>query len=136
MASARYALLTLILLIGYSAFAQSVEFPEAPSHKFLDGQNTAAFTTLAGLIAVDAVTTQHLINTGNFHEANPIWSPMVRQGWAGEMAASALGFGAAMGSSYMFHKTGHHKMERWANWLAVAVEAGNDSRNLYIATSH
>jgi hypothetical protein len=135
MKSTRYALLALILLIGYSACAQELSLPDAPSHKFFDRQNAVAFTALGGLIAVDAVTTQRLTNSGQFHEANPLWSPLVRKGWSGEMAASALGFGAAVSSSYMFHKMGHHKMERIATWLAVAVEAGNDGRNLYMASS-
>jgi hypothetical protein len=135
MKSIRYTLLTLILMVGYSARAQEISLPEAPSHKFLDRQNAVAFTALGGLIAVDAVTTQRLISTGQFHEANPLWRPLVRRGWQGEMAASALGFGAAMSSAYMFHKTGHHKMERVATWLTVAIEAGNDARNLQIAAS-
>jgi len=89
-----------------------------------------AFTALAGLIAVDAITTQRLIGSGQAHEANPVWRPLVHQGWPGEMAASALGYAAALATSYTLHKTGHHKMERWANWLVVGVEAGNDAHNL------
>jgi len=136
MKSTRYAVLTLILTIGYAACAQQILLPEAPSHRFFDRQNAVTFTALGGLIAIDAVTTQRLTNSHQFHEANPLWSPMVRRGWQGEMAASALGFSAALGTAYMFHKTGHHRMERWANWLSVAVEAGNDGRNLYIASAH
>jgi len=109
-----------------------VSFTNPDSHRFLDRQNKIAFTALAGLIAVDAVTTQHLISSGQAHEANPVWRPLVHQGWQGEMAASALGYAAALGTSYTLHKTGHHKMERWANWLVVGVEAGNDAHNLML----
>ena len=108
--------------------------PDAPSreHKFFDRENKIAFGALAGLIAVDAYATQRLTNSGVAREANPVWRPMVRQGWQGQMAASALGFSAALGVSYSFHKTGHHKLERWANWLAVGLEAGVDANNLSI----
>jgi hypothetical protein len=60
---------------------------------------------------------------------------MVRQGWAGQAAASALGYGSALGVAYTFHKMGHHKMERWANWLAVGMEGANDVRNVSMDAS-
>jgi hypothetical protein len=128
----RPAILAMIVLAGYSACAQQyTSYPEAPSqHKFFDRQNKIAFGTLAGLIAIDSVTTQRLTNSGRAREANPIWRPMVRQGWQGQMAASALGYASALGFAYTLHKTGHHKMERWANWLTVSLEGANDVRNL------
>ena len=57
---------------------------------------------------------------------------MVRQGWQGEMAAAALGFSAALGVACTFHKTGHHQLERWANWLTVGMEGAVDSHNLVL----
>jgi len=137
MARIRFALLTLVLLTGYSAWAQEYQLPDAPlHHKFFDRQNTTAFAVLGGLIAVDAVTTQHMTNSGRAREENPLWRPLVRQGWQGEMAASALGFGAAVSIAYTFHKTGHHKMERVANWFVVSMEGANDAHGLYLATRH
>jgi hypothetical protein len=136
MTRSRYAVAALVLLLGYSASAQQLTLPEAPSHKFFDRQNALAFATLGGLIAVDAVATQRLTNSGVAHEANPLWRPMVKQGWQGEMAASALGYSAALSLAYTFHRTGHHKIERWANWLTVAMEAGNDAHSLLLAGSH
>jgi hypothetical protein len=131
----RSAILALVALTGYHADAQQytsyTSLPDAPSqHKFFDRQNKIAFGTLAGLIAIDSVTTQQLTNSGQAREANPIWRPMVRQGWEGQLAASALGYASALGVAYTFHKTGHHKMERWANWLTVSLEGANDVRNL------
>ena len=125
-------ILALVALSGYSVSAQQyTSFPDAPSqHRFFDRQNKIAFGSLAGLIAVDSVTTQRLTNSGQAREANPIWRPMVRQGWQGQMAASALGYASALGVAYTFHKTGHHKLERWANWLTVSLEGANDVRNL------
>ena len=109
--------------------------PDTPSHKFFDRQNTAAFASLGALVTADAVLTQRLISSGTAREANPLWRPLVKQGWPGEMAASALGYSAALGVAYTFHKTGHHKMERWANWMTVAIEAGNVGHNASVAAS-
>ena len=84
MAAFRSAMLALVVLTGYSACAQQFTLPDAPSqHKFFDRQNKIAFGTLAALVAVDAVTTQRLTNSGSAHEANPLWRPMVNQGLAG-----------------------------------------------------
>lgn len=136
MSLTRSVLAVLIILAGYSLTAQELTPPDAPSHKFFDGQNKAAFASLGALVAVDAVMTQRLINSGVAREANPLWRPLVKQGWPGEMAASALGYSAALGITYTFHKTGHHKMERWANWVTVAMEAGNVAHSFHVAASH
>ena len=151
MLALRSAVVVFVISAGYCVSAQQASLVEAPSdnlvrsprvvsfgnpesHRFFDRQNAIAFTSLAGLIAVDAVTTQYVIATGQGHEANPVWRPLVQRGWPGEMAASALGFSAALGMSYTLHKTGHHKMERWTNWLVVGVEAGVDGHNLMLAS--
>ncbi len=132
----RSAIVALVVLSGYFAAAQEFTLPDAPSqHKFLDRQNKVAFGTLAGLIAVDSITTQRLTNSGLAREANPIWRPMVNQGWAGQLAASTLGYASALGVSYAFHKTGHHKLERWTNWLMVGAEGANDVRNVSMDAS-
>jgi hypothetical protein len=137
MSLTRSVLAALIFIVGYSLSAQDLTLPEAPSsHKFLDRQNTIAFASLAGLVAADAVLTQRLTNSGVAHEANPLWRPLVKQGWPGEMAASALGYGAALGTAYTLHRTGHHKMERWANWVTAAIEAGNVGHSFSVAVSH
>lgn len=136
MSITRSVFVALLLLAGYSVSAQELTRPEAPSHKFFDRQNKVAFASLGALVATDAVMTQRLINSGVAHEANPLWRPLVKQGWPGEMAASALGYSAALGVAYTFHKTGHHKMERWANWVTVAIEAGNVAHSFHVAASH
>jgi hypothetical protein len=120
---------------GYSLSAQELTLPDAPSHQFFDRQNKIAFASLGALVATDAVMTQRLTNSGVAREANPLWHPLVKQGWPGEMAASALGYSAALGMAYTFHKTGHHKMERWANWVTIAVETGNVGHGFYLSAS-
>jgi hypothetical protein len=131
----RSALAALILVAGYSLSAQELTLPDAPSHQFFDRQNKIAFASLGALVATDAVMTQRLTNSGVAREANPLWRPLVKQGWPGEMAASALGYSAALGMAYTFHKTGHHKMERWANWVTIAVETGNVGHSFYLSAS-
>ena len=79
-------------------------------HKFWDGKNTALFATVAAFSAADfAVTRDNLSHGGR--ELNPLTRP-----FAGSTAALAANFAGetagVIGVSYMFHKTGHHKLER------------------------
>ena len=136
MSSLRHALLVLLFLFSsfgiHSALAQNPILADAPSHRFFDRQNTTAFAILGGLAAVDAARTQSMLGSHRYAEANPVARPLVNQGWPGQVAASAIGYGAALGVSYIFHRTGHHTMERCATWFMVAAETANDTRNLVL----
>jgi len=124
-----------ILILMGSACAQNdllvaSYLPEAPStRKFWNTENKIEFSVLASLIAADAVTTQHGLNQG-YREANPVMRPLVTQGAAGQAAASAIGFGAALGTGYILHRTGHYKAERIAVRSLMAIESGFVVNNL------
>jgi len=105
--------------------------PDAPSqHSFWTRENKVSAGLLAGLIAVDAVTTQHGLNHG-YREANPIMRPFVTRGAAGEAAGSALGFGAGIGSVYLLHRSHHYKAERIAMRLINGCEVAVVASNIY-----
>ena len=96
---------------------------DAPSHKFFDTHNVVSMSVLTGLIAADGATTQHLIKDYKFREMNPIVRPLVTRGSGGQAAACAMGLGAAVGTSYLFHKTGRHRLEKWTLRLFIAGES-------------
>ena len=119
------ALLAILIL---AAAAQAQQFkapqylPDAPSHEhFWTLESKVNTGILAGLVAADAFTTQRGLDRG-FREANPIMRPFVTRGTAGQAAGSAIGFGAAMGTVYLLHKTHHHKAERIAMRLMIGVQ--------------
>jgi hypothetical protein len=104
------------------------QLPEA-RHKFLDRHNKLSLVIFGGLLAADGVTTQQ--NLGhNAHELNPVAKPLVDRGWAGQLAASALGGGSVLGLAYLFHQTGHRKLERFVLHFAIGAEAAMVSNNL------
>jgi hypothetical protein len=105
-----------------SNLAQTVR-PDAPSHKFFDTRNLKKIGALTVLIATDGATTQHLIQDYKFREMNPIARPFVTRGNGGQAAASALGWAAALGTSYLFHRKGHHRLEEWTLRLLIAGES-------------
>ena len=124
----------ILLLIGAAQaqqnFVAANPVPDAPNpQKFWSKENKIDFSIFAGQITVDAITTQQGLNNG-FREANPIMRPLVTRGVAGEAAASALGFGFGIGTTYLLHRTHHYKAERIAARTLLAVEGGFVANNL------
>jgi len=102
--------------------------PSLESHKFLDRQNRILFVTVAALNGADfAVTHSNLQNGG--HELNPIVRPL-----ASSTPALAINFAAetagVIAVSYLFHKTGHHKFERFTSYVNIGASAGAVSYGL------
>ena len=110
--------------IEASPMVKSVEpatFPEAPSHRFWDRKNTVLFATSAAFSTADFVVTRNNLRNGG-QELNP-----VTRVFAGSTAGLAVNFaGEAAGVvavSYLFHKTGHHKLERAVSMVNIGSSA-------------
>jgi hypothetical protein len=91
-------------------------------HQFWDTENRVLFLTTAALAGADfAVTRSNLQNGGQ--ELNPIVrafgtsTPALAANFAGETAG-------VMTLSFIFHKTGHHKMERAVSVVNIGGSAG------------
>jgi len=97
--------------------------PQAPSsqHKFWDGKNKALFSAVAAFSAADFTVTRMNLSKGG-RELNPIVRP-----FAGSNAALAANFAGqtagVVAVSYLFHKMGHHRLERMAPVANVAASA-------------
>lgn len=127
-------LFAVLLLVGAVQAQPNVvatsPVPDAPSaQKFWSLENKIDFSILAGQITVDAITTQHGLNNG-FRETNPVMRPLVTRGAAGEAAASSIGFGFALGTAYLLHRTHHYKAERIAVRTMLVVEGGFVANNI------
>ena len=121
----------LVLTSCVSAQGRPEQLPDAPStHRFFDKQNVASFSVLAGLGAIDSVSTQHILSAHHGRELNPLARGLVTRGWQGQMAVSVLGYSAVLSTAYAFHKTGHHRWERWSSRLAVLAEIVSVTNNL------
>lgn len=48
----------------------------------------------------------------------------------------AAGAGASVGASYLFHRYGHHKLERWASFVHIGVTTVGAVRNYCLKTAH
>jgi len=91
-------------------------------HRFWDKENRVLFATSAALSAADfAVTRSNLQNGGR--DLNPVvrfFGPSTA-GLAVNFAGETLG---VMGVSYLFHRTGHHKLERIFTVVNIGCSAG------------
>jgi hypothetical protein len=145
----RYVL--LVVLLAVSAVAQTlpdapsymfaasdpplsltgiVQNVEVPRHKFLDKGNRIRLLALAGLVAVDGITTQHLVMVDHGKEMNPLARPFVTRGAPGQAVASFLGYGLGTGTAFLFHRTNHHRVERIVLNLSIGIEAECVANNL------
>ena len=88
----------------------TVQRIEPTPHAFWDRKNRALFGTVSALAGLDFYATHANLASGG-KELNPV--TRVFTGSTPGLAANfALETGTVMGISYMFHKTGHHKLER------------------------
>jgi hypothetical protein len=96
--------------------------PEAPSHhQFWDNENRALFTTVAALSAADFALTRSILQNGG-KELNPV--TRVFSGSTAGLATNFAGETAGIiGLSYLFHKTGHHQLERLTPMLNIGASA-------------
>lgn len=97
-------------------------------HKFWDTENRVLFLTTAALAGADfAVTRSNLQNGGQ--ELNPVVRLFGTStpGLAANFAGEAVG---VMTMSYLFHKTGHHKLERAVCFVNIGASAGAVSYGL------
>ncbi len=102
---------------------QPATLPEAPSqHRFWDRENSFLFATSAAFSAADFVLTRDNLRAGG-QELNP-----VTRVFSGTTTGLALNFAGetvgVVGISYIFHKTGHHKLERAVSMLNIGASAG------------
>jgi len=95
---------------------------EFASHPFWDRENRVLFTAVGAFAVADFCTTRANLASGG-KELNPV--TRVFSGSTPGLAANfALETASTIGISYMFHKTGHHKLERITSFINIGSSAG------------
>ncbi len=100
--------------------------PPQSAHRFWDAKNAALFAGVGGARALDYASTQHFrkkgvnewLLTNRIVDNKPLFAAIE----VGVVAAS-------IGVAYLFHRTGHHKLERWVSVIHISVGAGGAIRN-------
>jgi hypothetical protein len=102
-------------------------------HSFWDRENDWLFAGVGAGRALDYASTLNLrrrgINevflTNSIVDNHPLFAGI-------EIGATA----ASVGVSYIFHRTGHHRLERWTSAIHAGVAAGGAIRNYALKTPH
>jgi hypothetical protein len=104
-----------------------------PTHRFWDRENDWLFAAVGAGRALDYASTLNLRRRGidevfltnSIVDNHPLFGGI-------EAAATA----ASIGVSYVFHRTGHHRLERWTSAVHFGVATGGAIRNYALKTPH
>jgi hypothetical protein len=91
-------------------------------HKYWDKKNRMLFSAAAALNVADFVVTRSNLQSGG-QELNPVVR-VFGHSTAGLAANFAGETAAALSLSYLFHKTGHHKLERAVYLVNLGTSTG------------
>jgi hypothetical protein len=112
-----------------SAIVTPTPTPRAGSeHRFWDMQNIALFSTSAALGWADFGVTRSNLQSGG-KELNPVVRVFGHSS-SGLSLNFACETAGTVGLSYLFHKTGHHKLERAVSIVNIGASAGAVSYGL------
>jgi hypothetical protein len=149
----RVALLFLAALVGgaplLSAQEQSpapearpaVNPPAAPrpkaktsgndEHRFWDKTNDWLFAGVAASRTLDYFSTLNMRRRGR---QEILLSNDAVDNHAAFVAIEAAGTGVSIGASYLFHRYGHHKLERWVSIVHIGLATTGSVRNYCLKT--
>jgi hypothetical protein len=104
-----------------------------PSHAFWDKQNTFLFSGIAVFRGLDYASTRNMQARGREEILLPDDVVNNSAGFTGlEAAATAT----SVGISYILHRTGHHKLERWLSIGHIGVTGFGVARNYALKSKH
>jgi hypothetical protein len=135
------------IFVALCTAAQSQEAPNhaspiAPSsiitahspteHRFWDRENILLFSGVAVFRGLDFASTKNFERRGRQEVLIPDDIVNNSPGFA---ALEAAGAATSIGLSYIFHRTGHHKMERWLSIGHISVTAFGVAWNYSLKTT-
>jgi hypothetical protein len=107
--------------------------PPQTTHRFWDRTNDMWFAGVSAARALDYASTLNLRRRG-LDEILLTNSVVDNHPFFGGIEAAATA--ASIGASYLFHRTGHHRLERWTSIVHFSVAMGGAARNYALKTPH
>jgi hypothetical protein len=138
-ALARTVLVVLVLAVNVMAEDHanvSVEerpIAPAPVHRFWDHTNVLLFSGVAVFRGLDYASTRNFQARGREEILLP---DDVVNNSAGFASLEAAGVATSVGISYLLHRTGHHRLERWLSIGHIEVTGLGVVRNYSLETKH
>jgi hypothetical protein len=107
--------------------------PAPTAHRFWDRENDLLFAAVGAGRALDYSSTLNLrrrgvdeiLLTNSIVDNHPLFGGI-----------EASGTVASIGVSYLFHRTGHHRLERWTSIVHFSAATVGAARNYALKTRH
>ncbi|SRR6266487_2124600 len=116
-----------------SASVKGTQETKLPAHRFWDRENAWLFTGVAVSRALDYTSTRNMLARGREELLIP---DDVVNSQAGFPALEAAGAATSIGISYIFHRYGHHKLERWVSIVHIGVTSFGAAHNYALKSKH
>jgi hypothetical protein len=102
-------------------------------HRFWDHKNILLFSGIAVFRGLDYASTRNMQARGREEILLP---DDVVNNSAGFVSLEAAATATSVGISYIFHRTGHHKLERWISIGHIGVTGFGVARNYALKSKH
>ena len=134
-ALAIFCLLAANLRAQQPAAAGRIEVPAAPApqHRFWDRENVVLFSGVAVFRGLDFASTRNMLARGREEVLLPDDVVKNTAGFASLEAAAVM---TSVGISYIFHRTGHHKLERWVSIGHIGITGFGVVRNYSLKSAY
>jgi hypothetical protein len=103
------------------------------AHRFWDNTNDWLFAGVAAARTLDYSSTLNMRRRGR---QEILLTNDAVDNHAAFVAIEAAATGASIGASYLFHRYGHHKLERWVSIVHIGLATTGDVRNYCLKTFH
>ena len=105
----------------------------AARHRFWDQQNRWLFASVGAARTLDYFSTLNMRRRGR---QEILLTNDVVDHHAAFAAIEAATAGVSTGASYLFHRYGHHKLERWTSFVHIGLTTTGAVRNYCLETAH
>jgi hypothetical protein len=106
---------------------------KAQPHRFFDRTNILLFSGVAVSRTLDYTSTRNMLARGRQEILIP---DDVVYSTAGFVSLEVAGAATSIGISYLLHRTGHHKLERWISIGHIGVTSFGAARNYALESKH
>lgn len=107
--------------------------PLRQQHRFWDKENAWLFAGVGASRTFDYFSTLNLRRRGD--QEILVTNDLV-DNHAAFAVVEAAGTGVSIGASYLFHRSGHHKLERWTSLVHFGLATSGAVRNYCLKTAH
>jgi hypothetical protein len=144
----RFLQFAFLFALLFTPASPAQESPEAPKpqadaknakviaqreHRFWDRTNDWLFAGVGASRTLDYFSTLNMRRRGR---QEILLTNDAVDNHAAFATIEAAGTGVSIGAAYLFHKTGHHKLERWTSIVHISAATTGSVRNYCLKTAH